>query len=139
DSASGWPIQIGSKRDPPFSWSTTTYACVPGSIPSLDTTTSIIRHSSAPHQDRPSANGPSERRGAIGTLPGKERHRRFAATRLPRRTTEMSVRRRGAVDRLPQVERFNDPARRQVKLLGNRLHDRGFRNGRRTERVDHDR
>src|SRR5690348_4737145 len=40
DSASGWPIQIGNRRVPPFSWRTRTYDCVVLSRPRRATTTS---------------------------------------------------------------------------------------------------
>src|SRR5512138_281167 len=101
DSASTWPIQIGSRRAPPFSWRTTTYVCVPGSTPNFDTTTSIIRHPASP-------DGARELRGPVGSFPREQRLGGAPAAHLPRRATEVAVRRRCAVDRLPQLEGIDD-------------------------------
>src|SRR5215467_5679418 len=117
DSASGWPIQIGSRRAPPFSCSTTTYACVPGSMPSRDTCTSIMRHLR-------SAYGTRERGRPVGALPRKIRHSRFTPTDTFWLPAEVSVGGRRAVDGLAQIEGIDDTARGEVERIPHRLHDR---------------
>src|SRR5256885_5308980 len=70
---------------------------------------------------------------AVGALPGEEFHLALravlAAFHAPalRLAAEVPVRRGGAVDRVAQLERVDDPARLQVELLAHGLLDRLLR------------
>src|SRR5438132_14224831 len=71
-------------------------------IPLVDCPGGLLNHRRRPHL-------PAKHFGFIRTLPGKRRQ-------LP---PEMAVPGRFAVDRPPQVERFNNATRRQLEMLAN--------------------
>src|SRR5688500_2408614 len=149
DSASAWPIQMGSRRGPSRSRRMTTYDWVVLSSPSRATTTSTImvrrtlpgsrRFLCTLAARRRSAKRALQRGRPIGALPG-ERGRRDAVQLLLRgRAAEVAVRGRRRVDRLPQIERVHDAAGREVEDLPDGVRDARFGHLAGAEGIDHHR
>src|SRR6185503_20151400 len=109
----------------------TTYDCVLLSSPNLETTTSIMLPREVPCF--PSADRFLQRRRAVGSLPREQR----GLAVLLRLAAEVPVRGRRTVDRLAQIERRDDAARREVEDLADGAHQLALRDRGRPEGVHH--